>query len=78
MDQLKEKVTKIEWRVDKHDEEIRLLHSASDELRTTLNSITKNQEVVLPPYFTVPGPGHGMLPRVPHSLSENVDELGIT
>jgi hypothetical protein len=37
-----------------------------------------SKEVVFPPYFTVPGPGQGMLPRVPHSLSENVDELGMT
>jgi|TARA_B100000035_G_scaffold148704_1_gene126767 prefoldin subunit 5 len=46
MDQLKEQVTKIEWRVDQHDEEIKLLHSASDELRTTLNSITKNLQQI--------------------------------
>ncbi len=39
MDQLKEKVTKIEWRVDQHDEEIKLLHSASDELRTPVQWI---------------------------------------
>jgi len=36
-----------------------------------------SKEVVFPPYFTVPGPGQGMLPRVPHSLSENVDESGM-
>jgi hypothetical protein len=29
--------------------------------------------VVLPPYLTVSDPGQGMLPRVPHNLSENLD-----
>jgi hypothetical protein len=31
----------------------------------------------LPPYLTVPGPGQGILPRVPHNLSENFDESDI-
>ena len=36
-----------------------------------------SKQVVLPPYLTVSGPGHGMLPRVPQNLSLNRVESDI-
>ena len=36
-----------------------------------------SKHVVLPPYLTVSGPGHGMLPRVPQNLMLNVVDLTI-
>lgn len=42
MEQIKDSVTKLEWRVDSHEEEIKLLKDTSAELRITLDSITLN------------------------------------
>tara|TARA_Y100000015_G_C2316992_1_gene54820 strand:+ start:165 stop:380 length:216 start_codon:yes stop_codon:yes gene_type:complete len=42
MEQIKESVTKLEWRVDSHEEEIKLLKDTSAELRITLDAITLN------------------------------------
>ena len=39
MDQYKETVTKLEWRVDGHDTEITILKQTSGELKTTLETI---------------------------------------
>ena len=39
MEQLKESVTKLEWRVDGHENEITLLKETSVELKTTLDLI---------------------------------------
>jgi len=39
MEQLKESVTKLEWRVDGHEGEIALLKETSSELKTTLDLI---------------------------------------
>lgn len=39
MDQYKETVTKLEWRVDGHDNEITILKQTSGELKTTLETI---------------------------------------
>lgn len=40
MQELKETVTKLAWRVDSHEDEIKVLKDASRELTTTLNQIT--------------------------------------
>jgi len=40
MEQLKEDVTKLKWRVDGHENEISILKSTSSELKTTLDLIT--------------------------------------
>jgi len=42
MEQIKDSVTKLEWRVDAHEDEIKLLKDTSAELRITLDSITLN------------------------------------
>jgi len=39
MEQLKEVVNKLEWRVDGHENEIALLKETSSELKTTLDMI---------------------------------------
>lgn len=39
MDNYKESVTKLEWRVDGHDSEINLLKQSSSELKATLETI---------------------------------------
>jgi len=39
MEQLKEEVTKLTWRVDSHDSEITILKQTSGELKLTLDSI---------------------------------------
>jgi len=46
MEQLKESVTKLEWRVDGHDTEISMLKDTSSELKITLNGITKNLQQI--------------------------------
>jgi len=46
MEQLKEVVTKLTWRVDSHDVEISELKSSSTELKVTLNAITKNLQQI--------------------------------
>jgi prefoldin subunit 5 len=46
MEQLKENVTKLKWRVDGHDADILELKDTSSELRTTLNAITKNLQQI--------------------------------
>tara|TARA_R110002020_G_scaffold5191_2_gene21992 strand:- start:344 stop:565 length:222 start_codon:yes stop_codon:yes gene_type:complete len=46
MEQLKESVTKLEWRVDGHDTEIGMLKDTSSELKMTLNGITKNLQQI--------------------------------
>jgi hypothetical protein len=46
MEQLKENVTKLEWRVDGHDADISELKSASTELKTTLDAITRNLQQI--------------------------------
>ena len=46
MEQLKENVTKLTWRVDGHDVEISELKSASSELKVTLCAITKNLQQI--------------------------------
>ncbi len=42
MEQIKDSVTKLKWRVDSHEEEIKLLKDTSAELRLTLEAITLN------------------------------------
>jgi len=39
MEQIKEDVTKLQWRVDGHDSEITILKQTSVELKHTLDSI---------------------------------------
>jgi len=39
MEQLKETVTKLEWRVDGHENEISILKETSSDLKTTLDLI---------------------------------------
>jgi len=46
MEQLKENVTKLTWRVDSHDIEISELKDTSSELKTTLDAITKNLQQI--------------------------------
>jgi len=46
MEQLKDSVTKLEWRVDGHDTEIGMLKDTSSELKMTLNGITKNLQQI--------------------------------
>jgi len=41
MEQLKENVAKLKWRVDGHDTEISMLKDTSSELKITLNGITR-------------------------------------
>ena len=40
MEQLKERITKLEWHVEGHDEDIKALTTTSDELKKTLLDIT--------------------------------------
>ncbi len=42
MEQIKDSVTKLKWRVDAHEDEIKLLKDTSAELRLTLEAITLN------------------------------------
>lgn len=46
MEQLKESVTKLTWRVDGHESEIQTLKDTSTELKTTLDAITKNLQQI--------------------------------
>jgi hypothetical protein len=46
MEQLKENVSKLKWRVDGHDTEISMLKDTSSELKITLNGITKNLQQI--------------------------------
>ena len=46
MEQLKESVTKLTWRVDGHEAEIQALKDTSSELKVTLNAITKNLQQI--------------------------------
>jgi chaperonin cofactor prefoldin len=46
MEQLKESVTKLEWRVDGHEAEIQTLKDTSSELKVTLNAITRNLQQI--------------------------------
>ncbi len=46
MEQLKESVTKLTWRVDGHESEIQTLKDTSTELKTTLDAITRNLQQI--------------------------------
>jgi len=46
MEQLKESVTKLKWRVDGHETEIQTLKDTSSELKTTLDAITRNLQQI--------------------------------
>lgn len=42
MEEVKQQVVKLEWRVDKHDEELRILRDSETELKIQLNNISKS------------------------------------
>jgi chromosome segregation ATPase len=46
MEQLKESVTKLTWRVDGHESEIQTLKDTSTELKVTLDAITRNLQQI--------------------------------